>query len=33
VGRIFSSTLFVAGMMWTFLGITLFYGHIGFFPH
>lgn len=33
VGRVFSATLFVGGMMWTFLGITLFYGHIGFFPH
>jgi uncharacterized membrane protein len=33
VGRIFAGTLFIGGMMWTFLGITLFYGHIGFFPH
>ena len=33
VGRIFSGALLVGGMMWTFLGITLFYGHIGFFPH
>jgi uncharacterized membrane protein len=33
VGRIFSGTLLLGGMMWTFLGLTLFYGHIGFFPH
>lgn len=33
VGRVFTVLLFVGGMMWTFLGITLFYGHIGFFPH
>jgi uncharacterized membrane protein len=32
VGRIFLVALFVAGMMWTFLSFTLFYGHIGFFP-
>ncbi|HWV27642.1 MAG TPA: DUF981 family protein [Aeromicrobium sp.] len=33
VGRIFAGATLVGGMMWTFLGITLFYGHIGFFPH
>lgn len=33
VGRVFAGALLVGGMMWTFLGITLFYGHIGFFPH
>lgn len=33
VARIFAATLLVGGMMWTFLGFTLFYGHIGFFPH
>lgn len=33
VARVFAGTLFLGGMMWTFLGITLFYGHIGFFPH
>jgi hypothetical protein len=32
VARIFAVTLFVAGMMWTFLSFTLFYGHVGFFP-
>ena len=33
VGRVFAGALLVGGMMWTFLAITLFYGHIGFFPH
>jgi uncharacterized membrane protein len=33
VGRAFAGALFVGGMMWTFLAFTLFYGHIGFFPH
>lgn len=33
VARIFAVTLFVAGMMWMFLSVTLFYGHVGFFPH
>lgn len=33
VGRIFVVALFVAGMMWTFLSLTLFYGHVGFFPY
>lgn len=33
VARVASGALLVGGMMWTFLGITLFYGHIGFFPH
>lgn len=33
VGRVFAGALLVGGMMWTFLAFTLFYGHIGFFPH
>lgn len=33
VGRVFAAALFVGGTMWTFLAFTLFYGHIGFFPH
>jgi uncharacterized membrane protein len=33
VGRVFSGALLVGGMSWTFLAFTLFYGHIGFFPH
>lgn len=33
VGRVAAGMLLLGGMMWTFLGITLFYGHIGFFPH
>jgi uncharacterized membrane protein len=33
VSRIFAASLFMAGMMWLFLGITVFYGHVGFFPH
>lgn len=32
VARIFAVALFIAGMMWTFLSFTLFYGHVGFFP-
>jgi len=32
LGRIFVVSTFLGGMSWTFLGITLFYGHIGFFP-
>ena len=31
-GRVFAAALLVGGMSWTFLAITLFYGHIGFFP-
>ena len=33
VGRIFAVALFVSGMVWMFLSVTLFYGHVGFFPH
>lgn len=33
VARIFAAALFVAGMTWLFLSITVFYGHVGFFPH
>lgn len=33
VGRVFAGALLVGGMMWTFLAFTLFYGHLGFFPH
>ena len=33
VARIFAASLFIAGMMWLFLSITVFYGHVGFFPH
>jgi uncharacterized membrane protein len=33
VARAFAASLFVAGMMWLFLSITVFYGHVGFFPH
>jgi uncharacterized membrane protein len=33
VARAFAVSLFIAGMMWLFLGITVFYGHVGFFPH
>jgi uncharacterized membrane protein len=33
VARTFTAVLFIAGMMWLFLGITVFYGHVGFFPH
>lgn len=30
VARIASSSLFVAGMMWLFVALTVYYGHIGF---
>lgn len=33
VARVFAVSLFIAGMMWLFLSITVFYGHVGFFPH
>lgn len=33
VARIFAVALFVAGMMWLLLSITVFYGHVGFFLH
>ena len=33
VARIFAVALLIAGLMWTFLSFTLFYGHVGFFPH
>ena len=33
VARIFAVALFVGGMMWLFLSFTVFYGHVGFFPH
>lgn len=32
VGRVFAASTLIGGMSWTFLAITLFYGHIGFFP-
>lgn len=32
VARGFIAATFIGGMSWTFLAITLFYGHIGFFP-
>ena len=32
VGRVFAGSTLIGGMSWTFLAITLFYGHIGFFP-
>ena len=32
VGRIFLASTLIGGMSWTFLAITLYYGHIGFFP-
>lgn len=32
-GRVFTVLTWVFGMMWIFLGITLFYGHVGFFPY
>ena len=33
VARVFAGGLLIGGMMWTFLAFTLFYGHVGFFPH
>jgi uncharacterized membrane protein len=33
MGRVFTGALLVGGMLWTFLAFTLFYGHLGFFPH
>lgn len=33
VARLFAVSLFIAGMMWLFLSITVYYGHVGFFPH
>jgi uncharacterized membrane protein len=33
VAKVFAVSLFIAGMMWLFLSITVFYGHVGFFPH
>ncbi|MGM7776009.1 DUF981 family protein [Arthrobacter sp. KNU-44] len=33
VAWVFAVSLFIAGMMWLFLSITVFYGHVGFFPH
>ncbi|APT88532.1 hypothetical protein CFRA_03725 [Corynebacterium frankenforstense DSM 45800] len=32
VRTIFICITWFIGMMWTFLGFTLFYGHVGFFP-
>ena len=32
VARVFAASTLIGGMSWTFLSITLFYGHIGFFP-
>lgn len=32
-GRVFTVLTWVFGMMWILLGITLFYGHVGFFPY
>lgn len=32
VARVFTVSTLIGGMSWTFLAITLFYGHIGFFP-
>lgn len=32
LGRVFAISTLLGGMSWTFLAITLFYGHIGFFP-
>jgi hypothetical protein len=32
VGRVFAASTLIGGMSWTFLSITLFYGHIGSFP-
>jgi len=31
-GRVFTVLTWFFGMMWIFLGLTLFYGHVGFFP-
>lgn len=31
VARVFTVSTLIGGMSWTFLVITLFYGHIGFF--
>lgn len=30
--KVFVPVTFIIGMMWVFLGLTLFYGHVGFFP-
>lgn len=30
VARVAGAALFVGGMMWLFLALTVFYGHIGF---
>ncbi|USQ74844.1 DUF981 family protein [Ornithinimicrobium cryptoxanthini] len=32
-GRAFTVFTWFFGMMWIFLGLTLFYGHVGFFPY
>lgn len=32
VGRVFSVIAWLMGMAWIFLGLTLFYSHVGFFP-
>lgn len=32
-GRVFTVFTWLFGMMWIFLGLTLFYGHVGFFPY
>lgn len=32
-GRMFTVFTWLFGMMWIFLGLTLFYGHVGFFPY
>ncbi|WP_394281124.1 DUF981 family protein [Corynebacterium sp.] len=33
VNRIFTVLIWFFGMMWIVLGLTLFYGHVGFFPY
>ena len=33
VGRVFVAITWLFGMAWILLGLTLFYGHVGFFPY
>ncbi|WIM67483.1 DUF981 family protein [Corynebacterium breve] len=33
VGRVFTVLVWFFGMAWVFLGLTLYYGHVGFFPY
>ncbi|STC68985.1 DUF981 family protein [Corynebacterium pilosum] len=33
VNKIFTVLIWFFGMMWIVLGLTLFYGHVGFFPY